>query len=169
MTVVTVLHGFKVPLPVLDAFLLANNIYESECLCAGYPPFYDEEDDEVTTLLRNKVGSGDAKTRVFLPTLEGYKRPTCCYIAYDWTIVYAQRRFDVEDLAERPPCKHYCSPATYLHISSFFFFFFFFLKKKKKIQRRQDSGIGSRTDVNISGLRGAEEGSAIVRHRQRRG
>ena len=65
MSVTTVLRGFKVPLPVLNAFLLANNINESEMLCAGIPPFYDEV-DEVTTLLRNKVGSGDTKTRVFL-------------------------------------------------------------------------------------------------------
>ncbi|KAK2609875.1 hypothetical protein N8I77_003350 [Diaporthe amygdali] len=92
-----------VPLLVLDAFLLANNINESEVLCSGFPPFYDEDSDQVTTLLRNKVGSGDAKTRVFVPARMSYKRATSGYIAYDWTVVFAQRRFDAGDLAEHPP------------------------------------------------------------------
>jgi hypothetical protein len=66
MSTTTVLRGFKVPLPVLNAFLLANNIDESERLCSGTPPFYDKV-DEVTTLLRNKVDSEDTKIRIFIP------------------------------------------------------------------------------------------------------
>lgn len=112
MFVVTVLRGFKVPLAVLDAFLLANDVYESECLCSGIPPFYDEDDDQVTTLLRKKVGSGDTKTRVFVPAREGYSQATSGYIAYDWKIVFAQRRFDDGDLAEHPPGRHHFCLAT---------------------------------------------------------
>ncbi|KAG8162746.1 hypothetical protein KVR01_007224 [Diaporthe batatas] len=103
MDVVTVLRGFKVPFPVLDAFLLANNINESELLCSGIPPFYDEDNDQVTTLLRNKVGSGDTKTRIFVAARMGYRNAVSCYIAYDWKTVFAQRRFDDVDLARHPP------------------------------------------------------------------
>lgn len=119
MSVVTVLRGFKVPLPALDAFLLANNINESEVLCSGFPPFCDEDDDQVTTLLRNKLGNGDAKTRVFVPARMSYKRATSGYIAYDWKVVFAQRRFDAGDLAEHPPGKHHISPGTDHHVSCF--------------------------------------------------
>lgn len=102
MSVTTVLRGFKVPLRVLDAFLLANSIDESEMLCAGIPPFYDKV-DEVTTLLRNKVGGGDTKTRVFVPYRMSFDRASTAYIAYDWTFVFAQRRVDSQALAETSP------------------------------------------------------------------
>jgi len=102
MSVTTVLRGFRVPLPVLDAFLLANNIWESEALCAGIPPFYDQV-DQVTTLLRNKVGGGVTKTRVFVPYRMSFDRASTAYIAYDWVVVWSQRRVGAEDLAATPP------------------------------------------------------------------
>lgn len=86
MSVTTILRGFKAPLPILDAFLLANNINESEMLCSGIPPFYLRV-DEVTTLLRNKVGSGDTKTRVFVPSRVSFDFASSAYIAYDWTVL----------------------------------------------------------------------------------
>lgn len=104
MSVTTVLRGFKVPLPVLNTFLLANNINESKMLCLGIPPFYDEV-DRLTRLLRNKAGNGDTKTRVFVSsrTSMGYYLASSAYIAYDWTMVFAQRRFSPGDLADVPP------------------------------------------------------------------
>lgn len=102
MSTTAVLRGFKVPLPVLNTFLLANNIDESERLCSGIPSFYDEV-DEVTTLLRNKVGSGDTKTRVFVPSRMSFHRASEAYIAYDWIVVFAQRRLGPGDLADTPP------------------------------------------------------------------
>lgn len=104
MSVTTVLRGFKVPLPVLNTFLLANNINESKMLCFGIPPFYNKA-DRVTTLLRNKVGNGDTKTRAFvsLRTSMGYDLASTAYIAYDWTMVFAQRKFGPGDLADVPP------------------------------------------------------------------
>lgn len=102
MSVTAVLRGFKVPLPVLNAFLLANNIDESERLCEGVPPFYNKV-DQVTTLLRTKVGGGDAKTRVFVPARMSFDSASSAYIAYDWIVVFAQRRLDDGVLADTPP------------------------------------------------------------------
>lgn len=102
MTVTTFLRGFKVPLPTLDAFLLANNINESEMICRGIPPLYSK-DDQVTTLLRNKLGNKDAKTRIFIPSRTGFEDATSAYIAYDWIVVLVQRRLGRENFADNPP------------------------------------------------------------------
>ncbi|KAJ4405305.1 hypothetical protein N0V82_010339 [Gnomoniopsis sp. IMI 355080] len=104
MGMTTILRGFKVPLPILNAFLLANNINESEVLCRGIPPFYDYDSvDNVTTLLRNKVGDGDTKTRIFVPSRMGFHFASSAYIAYDWTVVFAQRRLSPTELDDSPP------------------------------------------------------------------
>ncbi|KAH8769054.1 hypothetical protein F5883DRAFT_553391 [Diaporthe sp. PMI_573] len=102
MSVTTFLRGFKVPLPVLNAFLLANNVNESKMICFGIPPLYHKP-DQVTTLLRNKLGNGDTKTRVFVPSRASFDFATSAYIAYDWTVVLAQRRLGPEDFANAPP------------------------------------------------------------------
>ncbi|ROW00395.1 hypothetical protein VMCG_07335 [Cytospora schulzeri] len=99
----TILRGFKVPFPVLDAFLKAHDIHESEGLCAGFAPFYDQYPDTVTTLLRNKVGGGDKKTQVFVPYRKSYDFASCGYIAYDWIMVFAQRNIKPGELADTPP------------------------------------------------------------------
>lgn len=100
MSVTTFLRGFKVPLPVLNAFLLANNVNESKMICFGIPPLYNK-DDQVTTLLRSKLG--DAKTRVFVPSRASFDYATSAYIAYDWTVVFTQRRLRPEDFTNTPP------------------------------------------------------------------
>ncbi|KAG8156920.1 hypothetical protein KVR01_013142 [Diaporthe batatas] len=103
MCMTTVLRGFKVPLPILDAFLLANNIYESESLCRGIPPFYEYNSvDEVTTLLRNKVGNGDNKTRIFIPSRTGFDFASSAYIAFDWIVVFAQHKLTEFDTSPPP-------------------------------------------------------------------
>lgn len=101
MSVTTFLRGFKVPLPVLNAFLLAHNIDESELLCSGIPPLYNKP-DEVTTLLRNKLGNRDNKTRVFIPLRTSFHFANSAYIAYDWKVAFAQRRLGPEDFADTP-------------------------------------------------------------------
>jgi hypothetical protein len=102
MSTTTFLRGFKVPLPILNAFLLAHNINESELLCAGIPPRYNKPNDEVTTLLRNKLGNRDNKTRVFVPLRTSFSLANSAYIAYDWKIAFAQRRLGPEDFADTP-------------------------------------------------------------------
>lgn len=66
-------------------------------LCAGIPPFYDNESDKVTTLLRQKVQND--KARVFVPEKEGCDRARYAYVAYDWIWAFAQRRVTPEELA----------------------------------------------------------------------
>lgn len=98
-----ILRGFKVPFPILDAFLIAHNIHESEVLCTGFPPFYDNDSDTVSILLRNKVGSGDEKTRIFVPYRRSYDHASCGYVAYDWIRVFAQRCIKPSELSDTPP------------------------------------------------------------------
>ncbi|POS70301.1 hypothetical protein DHEL01_v211305 [Diaporthe helianthi] len=102
MSTTTFLRGFKVPLPILNAFLLAHNINESELLCTGIPPRYNKPNDKVTTLLRNKLGNRDNKTRVFVPLRTSFSLANSAYIAYDWKIAFAQRRLGPEDFADTP-------------------------------------------------------------------
>ncbi|KAH8777468.1 hypothetical protein F5883DRAFT_543526 [Diaporthe sp. PMI_573] len=70
-------------------------------ICFGIPPLYNK-DDQVTTLLRNKLGNGDDKTRIFVPSRIGFEFATSVYIAYDWTVVFAQRRLGSEHFADTP-------------------------------------------------------------------
>jgi hypothetical protein len=72
MSITTFIRGFKVSFPVLNAFLLAYNINKSELLCVGIPPRYNKPNNEVTTLLQNKLGNRDNKTRVFVPLQTSY-------------------------------------------------------------------------------------------------
>lgn len=102
MSTTTFLRGFKVPLPVLNAFLLANKIDESMMICFGIPPLYNKE-DQVTTLLRKKLSNEDTKTRIIVPSRNGFEHATSAYIAYNWTVVLVQRRLGPEDFSDAPP------------------------------------------------------------------
>lgn len=108
MTLTTILRGFKVPLRVLDAFLVANGIdYETERLCAGFAPLSYNDDDQqspnaVAQLLRTKAGDAD-KTQLFMPYKMGFDLASHAYIAYDWIMVFAQRRIKPDELPETPP------------------------------------------------------------------
>lgn len=71
MILSTMLRGFKVPLKVLDAFLTDNGIPEEhEALCMGALPFFRDDSDKVTALLR--YIAGDTKTRLFVPFWESF-------------------------------------------------------------------------------------------------
>lgn len=105
MTLTTILRGFKVPLHVLDAFLIANGIRsETERLCAGFPPLYNDHKgpDALTQLLRSKAGDAN-KTQLFIPYKMGFDLASHAYIAYDWIMIFAQRRIKADELSEIPP------------------------------------------------------------------
>ncbi len=93
MTVTAVLRGCKVPVAVLDRFLVANGLMET----AGYAPFYGPDLDNVSQLLRAKMGSRDNKTRLFIPYRMGRHQSTFAYIAYAWVFVYSQRKLHLAD------------------------------------------------------------------------
>jgi hypothetical protein len=100
MGITTILRGFKVPVPVLDLFLRANGVMETW----GSPPFYDRDLDEPSKLLRAKMGTGNTKTRLFIPYRMGQQRSTFAYIAYDWVMVFAQRKINLaKELPDRAP------------------------------------------------------------------
>ncbi|KAJ4420379.1 hypothetical protein N0V82_004368 [Gnomoniopsis sp. IMI 355080] len=103
MVNITMRRGFKVPLDMLDGFLTTNGIPEEhERLCMGNPPFYGDESDKVTTLLRHKTGGADAKTRLFMPYRQGFGESFTAYIAYDWIAIFAQRKIKPDDLSKPP-------------------------------------------------------------------
>jgi hypothetical protein len=102
-----------VPVEVLDRFLEAHGAAPTH----GFAPPYRGDLDPASQLLRDRVvgrGSGSsnnaggdgaaaaagARTRLFIPFRPAHCRPTLAYVAYDWAMVYAQRRVD---LAGEPP------------------------------------------------------------------
>jgi hypothetical protein len=96
----TILRGFKLPLTVLNRFLEANGL---ELLEGDRPAFASDYRnlDEVSQLLRAKVGVDDTKTRLFIPYRMPHPKSDFAYVAYDWVMVYAQREVDLAD--EAPP------------------------------------------------------------------
>ena len=95
----TILRGFKVSVPVLDAFLAANNVDETY----GVPPFYKDHPDKdpISVLLYSKItasgGTTDkTKFRVMIPSVEGHNQSTVAYVTYTWATIYAHRELDLE-------------------------------------------------------------------------
>ena len=97
MTQYTLLRGFPVPIPVLDAFLVANGLDETY----GTPPLDDE--DPASDLLRQKTG-GHSKTRLFIPNRLHYSHADFGFIAYDWVMTFSHRRVHLDkELLDEPP------------------------------------------------------------------
>ena len=96
MTQYTILRGFQVPIPVLDAFLVANGLDETY----GTPPL--DYKDPASDLLREKTGH--SKARLIIPARMHYSPADFGYIAYDWVMTFAQRQLhlDKELLDEAP-------------------------------------------------------------------
>lgn len=84
----TILRGFKVPIPVLDAFLVANGLDET----FGLAPF--ETRDPVSDFLRAKTGH--PKTRLIIPYRRSYSHSDFGYIACAWIMTFAQRGIDMD-------------------------------------------------------------------------
>jgi len=103
----TILRGFKVSVAVLDAFLAANGVDETN----GTPPFYKHHPDEdpISVLLYTKItkagGTADKnKFRVMIPSREGYNPSNVAYVTYSWATVYAHCELRlVQDLPVEVP------------------------------------------------------------------
>jgi len=103
----TLIRGFKVSVATLDAFLRANNVYETY----GTPPFYKEHPDKdpISKLLFAKISQYDSdvdknKFRVLIPAIEGAGRSKTAYVAYAWAAVRAHREIKInEDLPAGVP------------------------------------------------------------------
>lgn len=100
VSVTAVVRGFKVSVAVLDRFLAANGVTETD----GYSPFYDRTLDDASKLLRAKVSGSDNKTRLFIPFQVNRHRSASAYVAYAWVFVNAQRKLQIaEELPDKAP------------------------------------------------------------------
>lgn len=96
----TLLRGFKVSIPVLDAFLAANRVPET----FGTPPFSRDhpDNDSISKLLYSRIteaeGSADKnRFRVVIPSRAPYNASRVAYVTYAWATVYAHREVDLEN------------------------------------------------------------------------
>lgn len=87
--VIIVLRGFKVPVAVFDRFLEANGLLSTQ----GYTPSYKDglkeevlsgARDDVSLLLRSKLGISGNTTRLFIPNIRNYLNSSSAYVAYAW-------------------------------------------------------------------------------------
>lgn len=98
--VIAIIRGLKVRVPVLDRFLAANDVDETY----GNAPFYDQDPDPQSQLLRSKVGGSDTRTRIFMPAKEDHNESNFAYVAYAWEMVYAQKEISLDQqLPSDPP------------------------------------------------------------------
>ncbi|CAN8099021.1 unnamed protein product [Discula destructiva] len=95
----TLLRGFKVSVPLLDAFLAANCVPET----FGTPPFHRDhpDNDPVSKLLHSRIaesgGTADKKHfRVVIPSRAPYNASKVAYVTYSWATVYAHRELNLE-------------------------------------------------------------------------
>lgn len=97
---ISIIRGLKVRVPVLHRFLSANGVDETY----GLAPFYDVDPDEQSQLLRSKVGNGDTRTRIFVPSKMGHNESNFAYVAWAWDMVYAQKEIPLDrQLPTDPP------------------------------------------------------------------
>jgi hypothetical protein len=97
---IAIIRGLKVRVPVLDSFLRANKVDETY----GMAPFYHVDPDEQSQFLRSKVGGGDTRTRIFVPSKQGHNESNFAYVAYAWEMVYAQKEISLDQqLPAEPP------------------------------------------------------------------
>ena len=90
------LRGFKVPIPVLDAFLVANGLDETY----GTPPM--DYKDPASDFLREKTGI--PKIRLIIPARMHFSSADFGYIAYDWVMTFAQREIELDkELLDQAP------------------------------------------------------------------
>lgn len=98
--VVAIVRGLKVHIRVLDEFLDNNGCNTTH----GFPPFYENDPDEFTTLLRSRLGGNGLRTRLFIPKREDHNNSKFGYIAWAYEMVYAQKEVCLdEDLPPNPP------------------------------------------------------------------
>lgn len=97
---VAIIRGLKVHIQVLDRFLYNNGCHNTK----GYPPFYKEDLDEFSTLIRSRLSGNSTRTRLFVPARTGHNQSKFGYIAWAYEMAYAQKEVRVkEDLPADPP------------------------------------------------------------------
>lgn len=97
---VVIIRGLKVHIRVLDKFFRSNDCHTTQ----GYPPFYKEDPDEFSTLLRSKLSGNNTSTRLFIPTRDNHNLSNFGYIAWAYEMVYAQREILLgQSLPVEPP------------------------------------------------------------------
>lgn len=97
---VAIIRGLKVHVRVLDKFLDSNGCHKT----FGCPPFYNEEPDEFSILLRSKFSGNNMSTCLFIPAKMTHDRSKFGYIAWAYEMVYAQREvLPEENLPAEPP------------------------------------------------------------------
>lgn len=96
---IAIVRGLKVRVPVLDRFLNANGVDETY----GIAPFYDVDPDKQSRLLRSKVGGGDERTRIFIPSKFSHNESNFAYVAWAWEMVYAQKEIVLKQQLPTPP------------------------------------------------------------------
>lgn len=96
---VAIIRAHKVHIRVLDKFFRRNGCHTTQ----GIPPFYDEDPDEFSTLLRSKLSGNNISTRSFIPAKDTHSRSNFGYIAWGYEMVYAQREVLLE---ESLPVEH---------------------------------------------------------------
>lgn len=97
---IAIIRGLKVRVTVLDRFLKANGVDKTY----GIAPFYDVDPDKESQLLRSKVGGGDTRTRIFVPSKRDHNATTFAYVAWAWEMVYAQKEVLLDQqLPPNPP------------------------------------------------------------------
>lgn len=96
---IAIIRGLKVRVPVLDRFLNANGVDETY----GLAPFYDVDPDKQSRLLRSRVGGGDTRTRIFVPSKPSHNESNFAYVAWAWEMVYAQKEILLDQLLPTNP------------------------------------------------------------------
>lgn len=90
---VAIIRGLKVHVRVLDKFLDSNGCHKT----FGCAPFYNEDPDEFSILLRSKLSDHNTSTRLFIPWRTTHDRSKFGYIAWAYEMVYAQREVLLEE------------------------------------------------------------------------
>ena len=111
MGLITLLRGFKVPIAVLDRFLIAHGVEETYGIAPQLepgplaPPL-----DQHSAFFRARLTatSSDAASlggvRLFIPNRRGQAAPAYAYVSHAFVMVFCQRHVDLAaELPERAP------------------------------------------------------------------
>lgn len=85
--IIAIFRGLKIRVRVLDRFLNANKVDETY----GLAPFYETDRDKQSRLLRSKVGGGDTRSRISIPSKRIHDESNFAYVAWAWEMVYNQK------------------------------------------------------------------------------
>ncbi|KAK3901908.1 hypothetical protein C8A05DRAFT_15974 [Staphylotrichum tortipilum] len=122
MGLITFMRGFKVPIAVLDRFLVAHGVEETYGIAPRLEPgpLAPPLDPQSAFLRARLAAAGTASTssastssppspalesvRVFIPNRRGQADPAYAYVSHAFVMVFSQRHVDVAaELPERAP------------------------------------------------------------------